>query len=173
MPSPAKVEMVKKLQEVINEYSDFFVTGYNGLSVADISDLRDKLREHGAVYQIVKNNIFKIALNNEKIEGLDEILVGPNAIVFTGDSVSSAKILKEFTKNKEMAEKVKIKMGYAEGKVIDDQYVKALADLPSKEELLAKLLGTMLNPATRLVRVLKNPLQKLTFALNAIAEQKQ
>lgn len=173
MPSARNQELVKELRSVIGQYSDFFVTEYKGLSVADLTELRNKLRESGAVYQVVKNNIFKIALNNEEINGLDEKLVGPNAIVFANDAVAGAKVLKDFLKDKTKAEKLKVKAGYAEGQIVDSAYIQALADLPSKEELLSKFLGTLKNPLNRFVRVLNNPLQKFTFALKAIAEKQQ
>jgi large subunit ribosomal protein L10 len=173
MPSQKKIDAVKEIQNIISSYSDFFVTEFRGLTVADITDLRRKLRENGAVYQVIKNNILKVALSNKSIEGLDHFLVGPNAFLFTKDPVSSAKVLKEKFKDKLFAEKIKIKGGYTEGKVIDKSYVEALADLPSKNELLGKMLGTLKNPASRLVKVLNNPLQKFAFALKAIADKKQ
>lgn len=173
MPSPKKVELVEQLKKVIQKYPQFFVTEYKGMNVADITELRNKLRKSGSVYQIVKNNIFKIALKSQKISGLDEVLVGPNAILFFNDPVAAAKVLKEFIQDKIREEKLKIKAGYTEGQVVDENYVKAIADLPSKEELLSKLLGTLLNPMNRLVRVLNNPLQKTVIALKAIADQKQ
>lgn len=172
MPSQRNVNLVDKFQDVIKKYPDFFVTENKGMSVADISELRDKLRSNGAVYQVIKNNLFKIALNNVGISGLDEVLVGPNAVLFAEDPVGAAKTLKEFLKDKAKAEKVEIKAGFTEGQVVNKKYVDALASLPSKEELLAKLLGTMLNPMNRLVRVLNNPMQKFVIALKAIAEKK-
>lgn len=173
MPSAKNVELVKELRKVIGQYSDFFLTEYKGLSVADFTELRKKLRESGAVYQVIKNNIFKLALNNEKVEGLDEKLVGPNAVLFTSDPVSGAKVLTDFLKDKAKAEKIAIKAGYSEGKVVGEDYVKALSTLPSREELLSKLLRTLKNPASRFVRVLQNPVQKLTFAIKAIADKQQ
>ena len=162
MPSSKKLDLAKQFGDALKSYSDFFITGYKGLTVADVTELRSKLREKGAVYQIVKNNVFKIALNNKSVQGLDEVLVGPNAILFANDLVSSAKVVKDFLKEKTRAEKIEIKGGYYEGKVVDHKYIEALADLPTKEELLV-----------RFVWGLKSPLQKMAVALKAIADQKQ
>ncbi len=172
MPSDKKVRLVQEIAKVLDGYSDFFITENKGLSVADITELRSKLRENGAVYQVMKNNLLKIALNNKSIDGLDSFLVGPNAILFAEDPVGSAKVLRDYLKDKAKKDKLEIKAGFTEGRVVDKQYINSLASLPSREELLSKLLGTMKNPATRLVKVLKNPLQKFAFALKAIADKK-
>mgnify|MGYP001213277883 CR=1 FL=1 len=162
MPSKKKLDLANQFNKALKEYSDFFITGYKGLTVADVTELRTKLREKGAVYQIVKNNVFKIALNNQSVAGLDEFLTGPNAILFANDLISSAKVIKDFLKDKTRAEKLKIKGGFHEGKVVDTQYIEDIANLPSREELL-----------TRFVWGLKSPLQKMVVALKAIEEKKQ
>jgi large subunit ribosomal protein L10 len=172
MPSQKKMEMVEELRSVIQKYTDFFITDYKGMNVSDMTEFRSKLRENGAVYQIIKNNIFKIALENEQIAGLDEVLVGPNAILFAEDPVSAAKVVQEFLKDKKKAEKLQLKAAFTEGRVVDQDYIKKLAELPSKEELLSKLLGTLKNPMNRMVRVLNNPLQKFVFGLKAVSEKK-
>ncbi|HCL58198.1 MAG TPA: 50S ribosomal protein L10 [Spirochaetia bacterium] len=162
MPSKKNKEALVQLDKVLNQYPDFFITEFRGLTVADITGLRTKLRETGCVYQIVKNNILKIALNNKSIAELDSVLVGPNAVLFAADPISAAKVLKEFLKEKANTDKLKIKAGVSEGKIVDSAYINQLGDLPSKEELLSRLL-----------RVLNNPVQKLAVALKAIADKEE
>lgn len=160
MPSQQNQDMVKDFQTTIEKYKDFVVTANKGLSVADVTELRAKLREKGAVYHIVKNNIFKIALNNRGIAGLDNLLIGPNAVVFTNDAASSAKVLKEFLKDKVKAERLEIKAGFNEGKVVDKKYVEVLADLPTKEELIVRFIWG-----------LRNPIQKFAYGLKALSDK--
>jgi large subunit ribosomal protein L10 len=170
MPKPEKVKVVEEIKEKLKENPNFVVTEYRGMTVAEMSEMRNLLREKGIMYQIYKNTLFRIALEDSKIEGVDEYFFGPVGVAFSKDDiVSPCKILKEVSKK---AKNLKIKGGYADGTVIKEKEIDEYASMPSIEELYSKLLGTLINPATRLVRVLSNPLQKLAMALNQIAEKK-
>lgn len=160
MPSKQNQEMLVKFEGFLKDRSDFFITENKGLSVAEMTSLRKSLKEKGAVYKIIKNNIFSIALKNNNIEGLDEYLVQSNGILFTKDSINSAKILKAFAK--ESKNKILVKGGFTEGKTVDFNYINDLAELSSKEELIAKIMY-----------ILRYPVQKLTIALDAIIKKQQ
>jgi large subunit ribosomal protein L10 len=170
MPTEEKIKFVQELEQKIKENSDFIVTDYRGLTVEQITDLRNKLREKGVYYQVVKNNLVKIALKNNNIEGLDEYFFGPSAVAFAKDDpVSPSKILSDFAKKQKA---LKIKGGYSDGKVITDNDITELAKLPSKEVLIGKLLGSLKSPASGIVNVLNGPIRNLVYALKEISKQK-
>ncbi len=171
MPTPEKIEQVNQIKEKLKEYDNFIVTDYRGLTVEQITKLRKKLMEHGVVYQVLKNNLVKIALKESNIEGVDEYLFGPTAIAFAKeDSVTPSKIIVDFTKE---ANKLKVRGAYSEGKAVNENAVIALSKLPSKEVLLSKLLGGLKSPLTCLANVLNGPVRNLAYALKQVSEKKQ
>ena len=170
MATPEKTRLVEEFKETLKDCKNFIITDYRGLTVEQISDLRNKLRENGVVYQVVKNNLIKIALKDAKIEGMDEYLFGPSAIAFAQDDpVSPSKILVDFAKGT----KLEVKGGFSEGKAIGIDDIKALSSLPSKEVLLSQVLGSLKAPANNLVGVLSGVMRQLVVALSAISEQKK
>jgi large subunit ribosomal protein L10 len=170
MAKPEKEKIVEEIKKKLEENPNFVVTEYRGMNVQDMSDMRIKLREKGIIYQVYKNTLFRIALEGAKIEGVDEYFFGPVGVAFSKDDiVSPCKILTEVAKKS----KLKVKGGYSNGLVIKEDQIEDYANMPSIEELYSKLLGTLMNPANRLVRVLNGPIQKLAIALNQIAEKKQ
>ncbi len=169
MPTEEKIKFVQELEQKLQENSDLIVTDYRGLTVEQITDLRNKLREKGVYYQVVKNNLVKIALKNNNIEGMDEYFFGPSAVAFAKDDpVSPCKILSDFAKKGTL----KIKGGYSEGKVITENDINELAKIPSKEVLIAKLLGSLQSPASGLLNVLNGPIRNLVYVLQEISNQK-
>lgn len=171
MPKPEKVKIVEKIKEILKENQNFIVTEYKGLTVQEINKMRDLLREKGIIYQVFKNTLFRIALEDAKIEGVDQYFYGPVGVAFSKeDIVSPCKILTEVA---EKTKKLKVKGGYADGIVIKKEEIAEYANMPTVEELYSKMLRTLMNPATRLVRVLSNPVQKLVIALKQIADKKQ
>jgi large subunit ribosomal protein L10 len=147
-----------------------FFTNYAGLTVEEISKLRNELRKDGSTYGVVKNTLFKRAAGSELASQLDAILAGPTGVVFAGeDPVAPAKALKTFS---DSTKPVDVKAAYIDGKVVDAAQVQALAALPPKQELLAKLVGSLNSPLYGLVYVLSGNQSGLVRALNAIREKK-
>ncbi len=167
----AKQAIVEEIQGKLSESASVIFYDYRGLTVAEVTDLRNKMRAAGVEYRVVKNSVISRAADKLGIEGLDGILAGPTAVAFgTTDAVAPAKILTQFIK---ATKKTAIKGGVLEGKVIDEAGVKYLSELPSKEELLAKMLGSLNAPITGLVMVLSGVMRQFVCALNAIKEKKE
>jgi len=168
---PQKEQEVAELQEKLGRVKGAVLTDYRGLNVSQMTRLRRKLREAGVEYQVVKNTLLRLAARQAGMEGLDPYLSGPTAIAFGyQDPVSPARVLSEFAREfKQLA----IKAGVVEGKIIDREGVRSLAELPSREVLLGRLLGGMKSPLTGLATVLNGPLQGLVRVLQAVREQKE
>jgi large subunit ribosomal protein L10 len=167
-PKPEKVKVVKEFTEKVQSAKAAVVTGYTGLTVEEVTDLRAKLFHAKVEYHVVKNNLARLALNKANITVLDDLLVGPTAIALAmEDAVAPARVLSKFAKDHE---KLSLRGGWMEGKKITVQDIKALANLPSREVLLAKMLGSMKSPVSGIVQVLAGPARKLVYALNAVAQ---
>ena len=139
------VELIKSTQTGI-------LVDYRGLNVAEDTELRNKLREANVKYFVIKNKILKRAVDEIGLEGLDEVLHGPTALaVSTEDAVAPAKVLAEFAKTNE---KLEIKSGFMDGTVATLDEIKALAATPSKETLIAKVMGSLNAPISNLARLL-------------------
>jgi large subunit ribosomal protein L10 len=168
MPNLKNQQTVKDLTERFKSVKGMILTEYHGLTVEEISELRAKLRPAKSEYVIVKNTLSEIALKEIGVDVGDNF-VGPTAIVFeTEDIVSPAKIVVEFAKSHE---KLKIKSGFFDGKFISEGTVKQLSDLPSKEVLIAKMLGSMNSPISGFVNVLAANIRGLVTVLDAIAKK--
>lgn len=165
-----KQATVAEIKEKLENAKGAVLADYRGLNVADATQLRRTLREAGIEFRVLKNTMTRIAAHEAGIEGLDTYLEGPTAIAFGfNDLVAPAKILTTFAKdNKSLV----IKAGIVEGKVVDEQGVKALADLPPREVLIAKMLGSMQAPISGMVNVLQGNIRNLVYALEAVRNQK-
>ncbi len=171
MPTQEKIDKVKEIQAAIDAAEAIWFVDYRGLTVKQAEALRHLLRDAGAELKVYKNSLTGIALANLDMPNMDEYLKGPNGFVFaSGDIAISAKVIKDFAKKNKNLE---ARCGLVDGKVVDASQVMAIADLPSREELIAKLLGTMNNPATKIVRVLNEPMACLARCINAIAAEKE
>jgi large subunit ribosomal protein L10 len=171
MARPDKAAGVAELKESFQESAGAVLTEYRGLSVKQLQDLRRALGEN-ANYAVVKNTLTKIAATEAGVEGFDDLLTGPTAIAFiNGDVVEAAKGLRDFAKaNPSLV----IKGGVLEGKSLDAKEIAKLADLESREVLLAKLAGGMLASLSQAVYLLNAPLAqtaRLAAALQEKAEQ--
>lgn len=174
MPSEATL---KQKQEVVKEISDkmknakaMVLADYRGLTVEQDTELRSALRKAGVEYRVVKNTLTRFAAKENNLEGLTPYLSGPTAIALSNtDPVAPAKVLMEYSKK---YEKLELKVGVVEGKIIDLNGIKALAELPPKEVLIARALGGIKSPLAGLVNVLNGNIRGLVVALNAIAEKK-
>lgn len=160
-----------ELAEKLQRSTVAIFTDYRGLDVQTMTELRKQLRQGGIEYRVVKNTLMRLAAQRANVAGVDVMLTGPTAIAFNpADPVAPAKILSEFAKKNEA---LQIKGGVLNGKVLDAEGVRKLAELPSREELLAQLLMRMQGPLYGLAYVLQGTLQKLVLALDAVRRQKE
>lgn len=165
-----KQVVIQEILEKINQSKSIVITDYRGLNVAQVTELRSKLREAGVEYKVLKNTMVRFAAKEAGIEGLDDILTGPTAVAFgMNDAVSPAKVLTEFAKNND---KLQIKAGVLDKKVLTADNVKALADIPPREVLLSMVLRGMQAPISGLVNVLQGNIRNLVYVLAAIQEKK-
>ena len=172
----AKQAVVAQLKEQLESAKGVVLTSYKGLTVAQDTELRRELREAGVSYHVVKNTMLRIAAKEAGIEGLEEHPEGTTAFAFsTEDAVAPAKVICGFIKKNKLedAEVLTVKVGMVEGKVIGVDEVKALAALPSREELIAKLLGSMNAPISNTVNVLQGVIRNAVYVLDAIRSQKE
>lgn len=166
-----KATQIEMIKENLEKAQSVVFVDYRGLTVEEDTALRKKLREAGVEYKVLKNTLIKRAADEMNITGLDEHLNGPTAVAFgINDPASPAKILGEYIKQ---TKKMQIKCGLVDKKYIDAKGVEALAEIPSKEVLVAMLLGTLNAPIRGLVTALGGVLRKPLYALNAIKEQKE
>ena len=154
----AKKQVVEDIKAKINESKSVVLVDYKGLTVAEDTELRKQLREAGITYKVYKNTMMNFAFKGTDCEGLAPYLEGPSAIAISKDDATApARILCKFAKG---AKALEIKGGVVEGTVYDSKGIEAISNVPSREELLGKLLGSIQSPITNLARV-----------LNQIAEQ--
>ncbi len=166
-----KQAIVAELAEKLKNSSGGVFVDYTGTSVAQDTEMRRAMRAAGVDYTVVKNTLTRLAADKAGMAALDPILNGPTALaVSKSDPVAAAKLISEFASKKDS--KLKVKAGFVEGKVITPEEVKALAELPSREALVAQVLGTMIAPVTGLVTVLNANIRGLAVALKAIADKK-
>ena len=156
----AKKQQVEEIKAKITSAKSIVLVDYMGLTVAQDTAFRKELRENGVDYAVLKNRLVKIAFNELGYNQFDEALNGPTAVAFSStDAVAPAKFI---YKNIKALNKMKTKCGMVEGEFMDEAGLKKIADIPSKEVLLAKMLGSMQSPLSKLARCLKQ-----------IAEQKE
>ncbi|GLC89979.1 50S ribosomal protein L10 [Lysinibacillus piscis] len=155
-----KKVQVQEITEKFQNAASVVVVDYRGLNVAQVTELRKQLREAGVEFKVYKNTLTRRATEVAGLEGINDVLVGPNAIAFSNeDVVAPAKIINEFAKKNDALE---IKAGIIEGTISSAEDIKALAELPSREGLLSMLLS-----------VLQAPVRNFALATKAVAEQKE
>ena len=166
-----KQKVVDKIKDNIDNSSLVVFTDYRGVDATGMTGLRKTLKSENATVAVLKNTLIRRALGELKYDYPKEVLIGPSAMVSTtDDAAKTAKILVKFSKEEEAFE---IKGGILENVIIDVQTVSELAMLPSKDELIAKVVGTIKAPLNNLVMVLSGPARGIVLALNAIKEQKE
>jgi len=169
-PKPNKVETVAKVTGRLKECKSAVVMVNAGLTVEEVTQLRSLLFKEKVELHVVKNTLAKIALKQADINVLDEFMSGPTALALAmGDAVAPARVLSKFAKDHE---KLTVRGGWVDGRKMSDKDIKALANLPSREQLLAKALGSMKAPIVGLVMVLSGTQRKLVYALSAVAKAK-
>jgi large subunit ribosomal protein L10 len=166
-----KQQITKDLHDRFARSAIIVVTDYQGLDVASISDLRRKLKESNVEYQVVKNTLLVRAAEGTEVALIKDHFKGPSAVAISyDDPVAPAKVLSQFAKDNN---KLEIKVGILNGKVLDNQAIKALATLPSREVLLAHFLSALNAVPTSIVRVLAEIPRGLVNVLTAIKDQKE
>ena len=146
--------MVASLKQTFEDSEIVVVTHYSGLTVADMTDLRGRMREAGASFKVTKNRLTRLALQGTKFEDLSDLMSGPTALAYSTDPVAAAKIAVNYSKDNE---KLVILGGVFNGQSLDVDGVNTLAKLPSLDELRGKLVGMIQTPATRIAGVLQAP----------------
>lgn len=169
MPTPEKAQAIDELAEQLSRAKLAILTDYRGLSVIGLQGLRSTLRPLNAEFKIAKNTLTRIAAEKAGIEGLAPMLDGPLALVLAYDDiVAPSKAISDFVRTSRI---LTVKGGVLENQIVTAKGIEDLATLPSREELLGKLLGLLNSPAQRLVTVLNGPSRSLVQVLNAYAEK--
>ena len=164
MDRSQKADSVAQLNAVFNEVGVVVITRNLGLSVAQSTNLRTKMREAGATYKVAKNRLAKLAIKDTPYSGLEEYLTGPTALAWSTDPVAAAKAAVDFAKTNDKLEIVGGAMGST---VLDAAGVKALASMPSLDELRAKIVGLVNAPATKVATLVNAPASKLARVFGA------
>lgn len=165
-----KEQVVQKLTQRLTETQATFLADYRGINVEQATQLRRELTQAGVEYRVVKNNLLRLAAQGTPAEDLQPYCTGPTAIAFSGDDpVAPAKILSKFAKEIEAFE---LKAGVLSGTLLSVAEIGALADLPSRDELLAMALRTMNAPVSNFVGTMAAIPRSLVQVLNAIGENK-
>ncbi|MCI8475669.1 MAG: 50S ribosomal protein L10 [Clostridia bacterium] len=166
----AKKVVVQEITEKIKASKSVILVDYNKLTVAEVSALRNKCKQAGCEYKVYKNTLVRKALNDLGHSDFDSDLNGPTAVAFGPDETSAAKVMQ--TAAKDYEGKIVIKSAFVDNAYVDKAGVKALASMPSREELIAKMLGSMQAPMSNFAGVLNNLVAGIVRVLGAIAEQK-
>jgi len=163
-----KEELVTELNQSFGDAALVVVTQQSGMTVAESTDLRARMREAGAGYKVTKNRLAKLALAGTTYEPISDLFNGPTAIAYSADPVAAARVAVNYAKENDKL----VVIGGAMGEtLLDESAVKALADLPSLDELRGKIVGMLITPATRVAGVLQAPAGQLARVLGAYANQ--
>jgi large subunit ribosomal protein L10 len=166
-----KERLIEDYSEGFAASSNAFVLGYRGMTVPQVDALRSKVRASGGRYQVVKNRLALIAVKDTAMAGLSEHFSGPTAVAYSDrDAVTLAKVLTDFAKGADILE---FRAGLVDGAPIEGKDVKAIADLPSREVLIGKLLFLLQTPISRLVRDLGAITQQFVSVLDQVRQQKE
>ncbi len=171
MPKPAKVAAVKKIGEDLKSCDVYYFVDYRGLTFSEATELRTRLAKVDASLKVVKNTLAKIAAQDAGVEGLEDLLKGPTAIAYCyGDPVQVAKTIQDFIKEKK---KASIRGGKLQHSLLSSADVDSLASLPSREVLIARMVGAIASPLTGLANVLNGPIRGLVVVMSQVRDQKE
>ena len=170
MPTEKKEKAVKTLEEVFSKATIGVVTDYRGLKTSELNELRRKLRENNAEYKVVKNSLARIAAKKTGMEHLNNTFKGPVGVAFGyGDATKTVKTISDYLRVSKSS--LTMKWGFMEDRILTDKELDTLAKLPSREVLLAKVLGGMQAPIYGIVNVLAAPMRGLAQVLQARVNQ--
>jgi len=164
----AKAELVSTLHDVFKDTGVIVVTHYAGLTVAQMTDYRARVKAAGGSVKVAKNRLVKLALQDTDATGIADLFKGPTCIAYSPDPIAAAKVAVAYAKEND---KLVVLGGAMGNTVLDANAIKALAELPSLDELRAKLVGLLNAPATKIVRTVKEPSAKLARVLQAKASE--
>jgi large subunit ribosomal protein L10 len=166
-----KYEQSQLLREKLDGVTTLFLLENHGLNVNDVNVLRTEVRRTDATYKVVKNTVVRLAVEGTRMEGITPFLTGPKVLAYTGgDGVALAKVLKDFIKKHP---ELRFEQAYLEGQILEARDAEKVADLPSREELITKLVYLLQSPIRRLAVVLNAPVQQLTSAVSQIANSRK
>ena len=168
MDRTQKAEAVKGLNGLFNDAGAVIVAHYKGMTVAQMGELRSRLRKAGASFKVAKNRLAMRAVEGTQAAGISDLFKGPTGIAYSNDPVAAPKVLVAYAKEND---KLKILGGVAVGSVLNVEGVKALAELPSLDQLRGKILGLLQAPATRIAGVLQAPAGQLARVVSAYANK--
>jgi large subunit ribosomal protein L10 len=164
-----KHEQSQLLRENLQGVNTLFLLENHGLNVNDVNVLRSEVRKTEATYKVVKNTVVRLAVEGTDMEGITPFLTGPKVIAYTGgDGVALAKVLKDFIKKHP---ELRFEQAFLEGQILEAKDAEKIADMPSRDELLAKLVNLLQSPIRRLAVALNAPLQQFANVLGQIAEK--
>jgi len=165
MQKQVKIDTIAELQQTLGKVAALIVADYRGLKVEEVNGLRREIRKSDCNYRVVKNTLFKRAVAGTPMEGLSALFKGPTAIAYSfQDPVAPAKVMDKFSSS---LDKLKLKGGYLEGRVLDPNAVKDLAHMKGKDELRAELLATFHAPLQEFMRLLQAGPQNFLYLLSA------
>ncbi len=170
MPTAEKAAVIEETREALSASEGTVLADYRGLTVQQLGQLRERLSKGGVTLKVVKNTLIKRAADEVGIEGLDPYLTGPTAVAYSPDPVAAAKLLSQATRE---FRKMEIKAGILGKTAISAAGVKELADLPSREVLLGKVVGTLNAPIQQLAWVLNAPLGNLARVLDQVRQKRE
>lgn len=165
-----KKVVVQEITEKLKAAKSVVFVDYNKLTVAEVSELRNKCKQQGCEYKVYKNTLVRKALNDLGFKDFDADLNGPTAVTFGADETAAAKVM--VAAAKDYSEKITLKSAFVDNSYVDKAGVSALASMPSREELVAKMLGSMQAPLSNFAGVLNNLVAGIVRVLNGIAQQK-
>lgn len=166
----AKKVVVEEIVEKIKASKSIVFVDYNKLTVSEVFELRKKCKQSGCEYKVYKNTLMRKALNELGFNQFDNDLNGPTAIAFASDETSAAKVM--VAAAKDYTDKIVLKSAFVDNAYVDKNGIKALASMPSKEELVAKMLGSMQAPLANFAGVLNNLLSGIVRVLDGVAKSK-
>jgi large subunit ribosomal protein L10 len=165
-----KTEVISEVKELLESSTAVYLTDYSGINVEDISDLRNQFRKEGVRYKVFKNNLFKRALDESgKFEKLADHLTGMTGFAFTSTNpIAPAKIINKYFDEKE---KLSLKACYIEGEYYDSSHLKTLATLPSKNELIASILGSLKSPISGVAGGINAIMRDIVSVIDAVSKK--
>ncbi|MCT4635911.1 MAG: 50S ribosomal protein L10 [Rickettsiales bacterium] len=163
-----KKQEISDIKDLVDSYSSTVIVHYQGLNVDQLNFLRGKMRECGAKFKVIKNSLAKLAIANTNSKDLDSLLSGPTALVVSNDPVSMAKELTSFVKTNAS---LVLLGGVVDEEILDKKSIIVLSDMPSKDELRAKIIGLLNAPATKVVRVLTTPSEQVARVVGAYSNK--
>lgn len=170
MERAAKRELVTALHEVLKDTGVVVVAHNTGMVAAQSAEYRRRIRAAGGSVKVVKNKLAKLAIKDTSAEGIDNLLTGPTILAYSKDPIAAAKVTVDYAKG---VDKLVVLGGAMGSTVLDAKGVKALAELPSLDELRAKLIGLLNAPATKIARTIKEPGAKLARVIQAKASREE